>query len=173
MTLTRNIPLLKFIKKWDVFSLNRSVKKNWPVYWALGARIKNTSNDRRKFEVLLPFNSKTRGYFGTHFGGALFAFVDPIHVFAISLNLGSDYMVWDTSSEIKFLKAASEDVVAEIKINQKEINTIKEQCRLNKKSTRDYRIDIKTVSGKLVATVFKSVYIRIKNPNLERKMRST
>ena len=43
----------------------------------------------------------------THFGGALYAMCDPFFVFIVMMNLGKDYIVWDKSAGITFIKPAS------------------------------------------------------------------
>ncbi|MEI1276876.1 DUF4442 domain-containing protein [Leptospira venezuelensis] len=157
--------LQRALEKWKLLRFNRMIQKNWPVYHRLGPRFEFASRDLLKLKVRFPFNNKTKGYNGLHFGGAIYAFVDPLYVFSLSENLGPEYLVLDTKAEIDFLKASNQDLISEIEISSEDINAIKEECKNKRKTTRIYFIEILDPSGQKIAIVKKTIYIRKLNPS--------
>lgn len=133
-----------------------------PVYWRCGGRVLHISQDFREMKVKLPFNRKTRGLMGTHFGGSLYAFVDPIPLLLLKQNLGDPYILWDTDGSIRYVKATSRDVFADVRITPDKIQKIKEECDQKKKTNFDIDIDVLEENGTLVAQVRKTIYVRRK-----------
>ncbi|TGL71134.1 DUF4442 domain-containing protein [Leptospira kmetyi] len=152
------------------FQLNMLLR--WPVYWRCGGRILRISQDFREMKVKLPFNRKTRGLMGTHFGGSLYAFVDPIPLFLLKHNLGDPYLLWDTDGFIRYVKATSQDVFADVKISSENILKIKEECDQRKKTNFDIDIEVLEGNGTLVAQVRKTIYVR-KKPDFSKRKAST
>ncbi|TGK09712.1 DUF4442 domain-containing protein [Leptospira selangorensis] len=155
----------RILEKWKLFRFNRMIRKNWPVYHRLGSRFEFVSENLLKLKVRFPFNNKTKGYNGLHFGGAIYAFVDPLYVYSLSENLGPEYLVLDTKAEIDFLKASNQDLIAETEISSEEIESIKEECKSKKKTTRIYSIEVLDPDGQKIAIVKKTIYIRKLNPS--------
>ena len=76
---------------------------NWlPAYRRTGAQITYIARDYCEVRVKHPLNWKTRNYVGTLFGGSTFGAVDGIHLVMLIKLLGSDYVVWDKASTIRF-----------------------------------------------------------------------
>ena len=107
-----------------------------PVYWRCGGRFHEWTRDYRYMKTKLPFGRRTRNYVGTHFGGSIYAFMDPIYMFMLIHNLGKDYIVWDLSAEIEFVKAVQSDLYAEFYLSEAELDLIKEECSTRKKTHR-------------------------------------
>ncbi|PJZ53874.1 PaaI family thioesterase [Leptospira adleri] len=139
-----------------------------PVYWRCGGRILQFSDDLREMKVKLPFNRKTRGLMGTHFGGALYAFVDPIPLLMLKENLGENYILWDINGAIEYVKATSQDVFADFKIGSEILNKIQGECEAKKKTLFHLNILIQEKNGDIVAKVDKTIYVR-KKPILSKK----
>ncbi|XDD50755.1 PaaI family thioesterase [Leptospira sp. WS92.C1] len=152
--------------QWELLFFQIKMFLKCPVYWRCGGRVVNYSKDFLNMKVKLPFKHKTRGWMGTHFGGSLYAFVDPIPLLLLKYNLGENYILWDTNGAIQYLKATSQDVFAEIKILPETLNQIQEECHRKKKTLLNLNIDIQEKNGDLVAKVGKTIYVRRK---LERK----
>ncbi|MGJ4746222.1 PaaI family thioesterase [Leptospira sp. SA-E8] len=155
----------RILEKWKLFRFNGMIRKNWPVYHRLGPRFEFVSEDLLKLKVRFPFNNQTKGYNGLHFGGAIYAFVDPLYVYSISENLGPEYLVLDTKAEIDFLKASNQDLIVETEVSPEEIRSIQEECRTKKKTTRIYFIEVLDPDGQKIAIVKKTIYIRKLNPS--------
>lgn len=158
-------PFKRILEKWKLFRFNRMIRKNWPVYHRLGPIFEFVSENFLKLKVRFPFNHKTKGYNGLHFGGAIYAFVDPLYVYSISENLGSEYLVLDTKAEIDFLKASNQDLIVETEVSYEDIKSIREECRIKKKTTRIYFLEVLDPSGQKIAIIKKTIYIRKLNPS--------
>ncbi|PJZ57535.1 DUF4442 domain-containing protein [Leptospira barantonii] len=157
--------LLNFL---SVFFFQFKMLLQWPVYWRCGGRVLRISEDFREMKVKLPLNRKTRGLMGTHFGGSLYPFVDPIPLFLLKHNLGDPYLLWDTDGSIRYVKATSQDVFADIKIPSEKIRKIKEECDQKKKTNFDIDIDVLEGNGTLIAQVRKTIYVR-KKPDFSKR----
>ncbi|MBM9500792.1 DUF4442 domain-containing protein [Leptospira sp. 201903071] len=134
----------------------------YPIYWRCGGRILQFSEDLREIRVKLPFNRKTRGLMGTHFGGSLYAFVDPIPLLMLKKNLGEDYILWDINGSIEYVKATSQDVFADLRILPEDLIDIHQTCTQKKKTHFKIEIPILEAKGELIAKVEKTIYIRRK-----------
>ncbi|RHX78113.1 PaaI family thioesterase [Leptospira yasudae] len=159
----------KFFHFWKVLLYQLKIFLRWPVYWRCGGRILQMTDDMREMKVKLPLNRKTKGLMGTHFGGSLYAFVDPIPLLMLKENLGENYILWDIQGGIQYLKATSKDVFAEFKILPEDLIGIQETCDQKKKIHFKVEIPILEANGELVAKVDKTIYIRKKpEPSFKR-----
>ncbi|MCG6166796.1 DUF4442 domain-containing protein [Leptospira sp. FAT2] len=159
---------IKFFRFWKAFLYQLKIFLRWPVYWRCGGRILLMTDDMREMKVKLPLNRKTKGLMGTHFGGSLYAFVDPIPLLMLKENLGDNYLLWDVQGSIQYLKATSNDVFAEFKILPEDLIRIREECDRKKKTFFKVEIPILEQSGELIAKTDKTIYIRRK-PGLSLK----
>jgi len=86
---------------------------------------------------------------------------DPFFVLILIENLGEDYIVWDISSKINFIKATGNEIEAEFSVSSDEIDSIKQDLEIKKKITRTYHTEIIDVMNKaVIASVEKTIYIR-------------
>lgn len=135
----------------------------WPPYLGAGIKIKEINSERTRFLISLRLTSRNKNLFGTQFGGSLYAMTDPFYAFVLVLNLGNDYIVWDKSASIEFLKPGKTKVFAEIQIPPTELETIKKEVDSIGKSTYTFETNIFDADNNTIATVTKVVYIRRKN----------
>lgn len=135
----------------------------WPPYLGAGIKIKEINSERTRFLISLRLTSRNKNLFGTQFGGSLYAMTDPFYAFVLVLNLGNDYIVWDKSASIEFLKPGKTKVFAEIQIPPTELETIKKEVDSIGKSTYTFETNIFDTDNNTIATVTKVVYIRRKN----------
>jgi acyl-coenzyme A thioesterase PaaI-like protein len=103
-----------------------------------------------------------RNYFGTHFGGSLYAMTDPFFALLIVERLGRDYVVWDAAAEIKFIAATREDVLAEFRIDDILLDELRAAAADGSKVLRWLETEVRTEAGQLVARVRKQLYVRRK-----------
>ena len=103
-----------------------------------------------------------RNIVGVHFGGSLFAMTDPFFMILVQHQLGKDYVVWDQAAKIEFLKPGKGMVRADFEIADAQIEDIIDAAANGQKVLRDFSVDIKDVSGDVVARVVKTLYIRKK-----------
>lgn len=140
----------------------------WPPYLGAGIKIKEINSERTRFLISLRLTSRNKNLFGTQFGGSLYAMTDPFYAFVLVLNLGNDYIVWDKSASIEFLKPGKTKVFAEIQIPPTELETIKKEVDSIGKSTYTFETNIFDADNNTIATVTKVVYIRRKNFNFSK-----
>ena len=133
----------------------------WPPYLASGISV-NTYNLEESFvKIRLKTSRMNSNLFGTHFGGSLYSMCDPWFVFLVVNKLGRDFIVWDISASIDFIKATKKPVYAEFKIGREQFDEIIEATKDG--DTYKPIFTTKVYSDEeIVATVSKTIYIRKK-----------
>ena len=144
--------------KFDVTTL----MKFWPPFLGAGIRVKNVSDDYRSLDVELKFKWWNKNYVGVQFGGSLYSMTDPFYMLMLMKNLGEDYIVWDKSSSIRFLKPGRSKVTAHFEISQQQLDEIKNRADTEKKVEPEFTVEIKSPDGTLIAEVKKLLYVRHK-----------
>lgn len=138
-------------------------KVNWyPPFLGMGIRMRAHSDDFSRFEVELRERFYTRNLFGTHFGGALYTMCDPFYVFIMTMNLGRNYIVWDKSARIDFLKPAKGTISAVFEIDRTELERIRTLVDKEGRQTFLFETGLVDEQGTEVARVHKEVYVRRK-----------
>ena len=136
---------------------------NWvPAFRRTGGRIVSLAADWREVRVKLPLNWRTRNYVGTMFGGSLYAATDGIYMVMLIKQLGPGYVVWDKSASIRFRKPCRTTVYARFAIDEREIDTIRQQLKTEPKIDRQYQVDWTDQEGTFYATVETTIHIRRK-----------
>ena len=134
----------------------------WPPYWAAGVRVLEISGNFDHARVRLRRHWFNRNYFGTHFGGSLYAMTDPFFALLIVERLGRDYLVWDKAAEIEFVAATREDVFADFTVEETLIQELAAAAADGSKVLRWLELEVKTAAGQVVARVRKQIYVRRK-----------
>ena len=134
----------------------------YPPYLGMGVRVKSVSDDQTRFEVVLRQRWYNRNLFGTHFGGSLYSMCDPFYVFIAILNLGKDYVVWDKSACIRFLKPASGTITGVFEIDRETLDKMKAEVDELGKNTYHFETDLLNEAGEAVAHITKELYVRAK-----------
>jgi len=149
---------LLFKKSWFFrFLLNA-----WPPLFFAGIRIKHMSTDFKVARVELTLRPWNKNAVGTHFGGSLFAMTDPFCMLMILAQLGDQYVVWDKSADIEFIKPGKGKVSAEFFINQHLIDDIITNTANGDKYLPQIPIFVKDEQGDIVAKLNRTLYIRRK-----------
>ncbi|WP_104471824.1 DUF4442 domain-containing protein [Acinetobacter indicus] len=115
--------------------------------------------------VKMPLTRKNQNIVGVHFGGSLYAMVDPFYMLLLMHHLGSKYIVWDKAATIHFLAPGRSMVYADIRLNAMEVDTIRELAENYAPVYRNYHLNIFDEAGVRIAEVEKTVYIRRKKPH--------
>lgn len=134
----------------------------WPPFLGAGIKIKEVNQDRTRFLITLRLTQRNKNLYGTQFGGSLYAMTDPFYAFILVLNLGDDYIVWDKSAHIEFIKPGRSKVFADINISAERIEKIKAEISEIGKSTYTFETNITDKDQNVIAIVSKEVYIRKK-----------
>ena len=132
----------------------------YPPYLGTGIKITHISKDWREIHTSMSLRWFNRNAVGTHFGGSLFAMVDPHLMLLLIRLLGKGYRVWDKSAEIKFIKASKKTVTSIIKISSDDLAKIKRQTENGNKYLPEFLIEIRDDDDELVAAIRKILYVR-------------
>lgn len=131
-------------------------------YVGAGIKIEHINLDQGLCVVSMGLNALNKNIVGTQFGGSLYSMVDPFYMLMLMHQLGSSYVVWDKSSHIDFVAPGNSKVITRMKIPSTEIITIQELAKDGNAVFRDYQADIFDDEQKLIATVTKTIYIRLR-----------
>lgn len=135
----------------------------YPVYRRTGARIIYIDDSWKKIRISIPLRIWTRNYYGTISGISMFGGVDPIYMVMLIKLLGPDYVVWDKEAAIRFIKPGRNKLVAEFKINDDELNHIRQTLEAGPSVTQTYHVDLVDAQGTVCATVDKVIHIKKRN----------
>lgn len=147
----------------NFFLKNLKAINIWFPFLGAGIKIKEVNKERTRFLVTLKLSRRNSNLFGTQFGGSLYAMTDPFFVFILILNLGDEYIVWDKSANVEFIKPGKSKVYSNIEISKERILEIKKEIDTIGKSTYYFETEIKDIEEVVVAKVKKEVYVRKKN----------
>lgn len=152
------------MKKWFFAHPNRlrHMLNIWPPFLFSGIKITEISPDYRYCKVILKDWPGTKNANGTQFGGSLFAMTDPIYSLMLMGILGKRYFVWDKSAHIDFEKPGHGKVCAECRIDDAFLAAINEHTASGDKYLPQLVDQIKDQHGQVVATVTRTLYIRLK-----------
>jgi acyl-coenzyme A thioesterase PaaI-like protein len=135
----------------------------WPPFLGAGIRIVHISSDTRAVDVEMKLRWWNANYVGTHFGGSLFAMTDAFYMLMLMANLGRDYIVWDKAASIRYRKPGKGTVRAEFRLNDAQLDDIRDKLKTLPKYEPTFQIEIKDESGEVVATVEKLLHVRLKD----------
>ena len=144
---------------WDPEAFQKRLNA-YPPY--VGARIEVTSvaADASKIGVRMPLDERNANLVGTHFGGSLYSMVDPHLMILLIQRLGPEYVVWDRSARIDFLRPGRGTVHATVRVTDSEIAAIREATSHGEKHYPEWTIDIVDDDEELIAQVEKTLYVR-------------
>jgi len=110
--------------------------------------------------VEMPLRFYNRNYVGTHFGGSLYAMVDPFYMLMLIQILGPEYVVWDRSARIDFIKPGRGRMRADFDISPETVAEIKDRTVGGEKYLPTFTADIVGPEEAVVARATKELYIR-------------
>lgn len=155
--------MLSKLKEW-IFSANgiRHVINVYGPYFGAGVKATYISKDFRHAKVSLPLRWYNRNYVGVHFGGSLYSMIDPFYMLLLMNTLGKDYIVWDQSADIQFIKPGTGTVSATFTVTDEMVAEIIEKTANGDKFLPTYPVTIVNEQGEVVAKANKTLYIRRK-----------
>ncbi|MFU8896309.1 MAG: DUF4442 domain-containing protein [Gammaproteobacteria bacterium] len=134
----------------------------YPPYLMTGIVVREIASDWRRVVVSMQLRWYNRNYFGTHFGGSLFAMTDPFYAIMLARNLGPDYIVWDRSAEIEFLRPGRGTVTAVFELAPQQVAAVLEATAGGDKHQPTWPVEVRDERGEVVARVCKTLYVRRK-----------
>jgi acyl-coenzyme A thioesterase PaaI-like protein len=132
----------------------------YPPYVGAGIMITHLAEDASEIRVEMPLTDRNVNLVGTHFGGSLYAMVDPHLMILLIHRLGPEYLVWDRAASIEFVKPGRGTVSAIVRITDEEIDEIRAAVTDGEKHHPQWMVAIEDEEGAAVATVLKTVYVR-------------
>jgi acyl-coenzyme A thioesterase PaaI-like protein len=142
--------------------LRLAMNFRYPCYRRTGARVVYVARDLTEVRIKLPLNWKTRGHWGTTFGGSMYGAIDPVLLVMLAMRLGRDYLVWDKAATIEFKKPGRSTLYARFRIEEAEIDELRRLLAREAKTERVYRIDLADAAGTVHATFTKTLHLRRK-----------
>lgn len=134
----------------------------WPPFVGAGIRVEHVAPDFRSVTVALAPRWYNRNYFGSHFGGSLYAMTDPFFALMVLHNLSSDYLVWDKAGSIDYLAPGRGRVWARFELTVEDLAHIRTMTDDGDKHLHLFKVDVRDGDGMAVARVEKVVYVRRK-----------
>ena len=141
----------------------------YPPFLGAGIHVTRVSTDLLTFEVELRQHWWNRNYFGTHFGGSLYAMVDPFFALILAEALGAEYVVWDKAASIEFKKPGRGTVRAVFRVSPDEVAAIRRQADGGGKVEPEFSVDVVDAGGNVVASARKLLHVRRKDLGRQRK----
>lgn len=132
----------------------------YPCYRRTGGRITYVAHDFTEVRIKLPLNWKTRGYWGTIFGGSMYGAVDPVLLVMLARRLGRDYQVWDKAATMEFKKPGRSTLYARFRVEDAEIEELRRLIDREGKIERIYPIELTDAAGTVHATFTKTLHLR-------------
>jgi len=132
----------------------------YPCYRRTGARLVYIASDFAEVCVKLPLNWRTRGYWGTTFGGSMYGAIDPVLLVMLARRLGPDYQVWDKAATIEFRKPGRAALYARFRIEESEIEALRQALARDGRIERTYAVDLVDANGTVHAHFTKTVHLR-------------
>ncbi|MDD9951538.1 MAG: DUF4442 domain-containing protein [Zetaproteobacteria bacterium] len=134
----------------------------WPPFLVSGVRVRQFDLDAGYIVSELRTTRRNANYFGTHFGGSLFAMCDPFYVFLLMHKLGRDYYVWDLRSTIEFRKATSLPVTARFAVTAAQLEEIRAAAQGGQRVEPCFTVDVVDPEQNVIASVTKILYVKKK-----------
>lgn len=135
----------------------------WPPFLGSGIKVKNVAPDFKSLDVEVKMRFWNRNYVGSHYGGTIYSMTDPWYMLMLMQNIGKDYIVWDKSAEVRFLKPGYGKLTAHFNLSAERIAEIKKAADENYKHEPTFTVQIKNEQGEVVAEVDKVLYVRRKD----------
>ena len=120
------------------------------------------------YHVALRRHWYNRNFVGAHFGGSLFAMIDPSWMRRMMHPLGHDYFVWDQAARIDFVTAGKETVFAHFRLDMEIIEELRQATANGAKVLRWFETQVTHASGEIFARVHKPLYVHRKRDRFKR-----
>jgi acyl-coenzyme A thioesterase PaaI-like protein len=154
--------IFRSFKKTNTAQKMRRLMNWYGPYVGAAVKLEYIADDWREVRVVMHMRWYNRNAVGTHFGGSLYAMIDPHYMLMLMKLLGRGYVVWDKAASIDFIKPGTGKLIATLKITDQMLADIKSATAHGEKYLPEYPVEIYNEAGELVAKVLKTLYIRKK-----------
>jgi acyl-coenzyme A thioesterase PaaI-like protein len=136
---------------------------NWyGPYLGAGVKLEHIAEDWREVRVAMHMRWYNRNAVGTHFGGSLYAMIDPHYMLMLMKLLGRDYVVWDKAAHIDFIRPGKGTVRSTMRISDEQLNEIIDRTQHGDKYLPEFIAEVHDEAGQLVARSVKTLYVKRK-----------
>lgn len=143
--------------------IKRQLLNLFPAYWGTGAKAVFLSTDFKEVQIRLKLSWRTKNYVGTIFGGSMYASTDPIYMIQLIEILGKDFVVWDKSAAIRFLRPGNKTLFARFVISDELLEKIKKEVAEKREMDLNLHVDFTDSEGVIYAKISKVLYIAEKS----------
>jgi acyl-coenzyme A thioesterase PaaI-like protein len=158
-----DVPMNSTIRRWFASAgALRRVLSTFAPYLGAGIKVTHIADDFSSATVEMRQHWYNTNYVGTHFGGSLYSMVDPMYMLLLMRRLGNDYIVWDKSASIDFIRPGKGVVKARFELTDARLNEIREATADGDKYLPEWYVDVVDEAGTVVARVHKVLYVRRK-----------
>jgi hypothetical protein len=130
----------------------------YPPYLGAGVRVRALGP--LGFEAEMPLTWWNRNYFGTHFGGSLYAMCDPFFALILTRQLGREFEVWDKSATIRFRRPGRSTVRARFEVAPERVAEVRARAIAEGKVEEQFQAVAVDAAGVVVAELDKRVHVR-------------
>lgn len=138
----------------------RDLVNQWPPFVAQGVSVTEVAEDWTRVTVRMELTPANANFFGTAFGGTLFAMLDPFLAILTDRQLGKGYAVWDRSARIEFLRPGRSAVTATVEVPASVVEEIRAATADGDKHLRWFEIPLLDEDGEVVAVQRRELYVR-------------
>lgn len=156
------MPLIKALKKKITPKRIRRLLNWYGPYLGAAVKVDFISEDWKSVRVSMRQSWFNTNAVGTHFGGSLYSMIDPHYMLMLMNLLGKDYIIWDKSAYIDFIKPGKGTVTASFVLTDQDVETIREATKNGDKHLPEYKVEIIDAEGNVVAKARKVLYVRKK-----------
>ena len=134
----------------------------YPPYLGAGVRLKHASEDLSVIEMEMPLRPWNQNFVGTQFGGSLYSMCDPFFMLMVLTRLGGQFVVWDKSAAIDFLRPGRGTVTARFEVTAERLAQIRAEVEAAGKAHPRFEVDVVAEDGERVARIAKVLSVRPK-----------
>jgi acyl-coenzyme A thioesterase PaaI-like protein len=134
----------------------------YPPFIGAGIRVQFDPRDPLTVRSSLALRWFNRNAYGTHFGGSLYAMCDPFFALILLRALGREFIVWDKSASIQFLRPGKGRVTATFVVPAARVEEIRREVEAQGTSQPTFQVDVVDEAGRAVAHLDKLLYVKKK-----------
>jgi acyl-coenzyme A thioesterase PaaI-like protein len=135
----------------------------YPPYLGAGVWVTSVSADLSVLEVEMKLSAWNRNFVGTQFGGSLYSMCDPFFMLMLMMQLGDEYVVWDKSAAIEFLRPGRGKVKARFELPRERVEELRAETQEKGKINPKFEVTVVDEAGEPVARVHKVLSVRRKD----------
>jgi acyl-coenzyme A thioesterase PaaI-like protein len=135
----------------------------YPPYLGAGVSVTSVSADLSVLEVEMKLSAWNRNFVGTQFGGSLYSMCDPFFMLMLMMQLGDEYVVWDKSAAIEFLRPGRGKVKARFELPRERVEELRAETQEKGKINPKFEVTVVDEAGEPVARVHKVLSVRRKD----------